>query len=84
MLDRMKLEAEREGEGSSHAARVKVLELLGRPFGLFPSKIEHSGPMGGPIRLNLTSLSDADLNALDAILARAAIGSTPDAGAGPG
>ena len=84
VLDRMKFEAEREGEGSSHAARVKALELLGRPFGLFPAKIEHSGPMGGPIRLNLTRLNDADLNALDAILARATVGSTSDAGAGPG
>ena len=80
VLDRMWLEAERVGEGSSHAARVKALELLGRPFGLFPSKIEHSGPNGGPIRMNVSRLSDADLNTIETILVRAEEGASDELG----
>lgn len=82
VLERMQHEALREGEGSSHSARIKALELLGRPFGLWPARVEHSGPGGGPIEVNLTGLSDADLKALDAILARAEV--APSAEAEPG
>lgn len=42
-------EATREGEGSSHGARVQAWGLLGKYHKLFVEKHEHSGPEGGPI-----------------------------------
>lgn len=73
---RLMREATREGEGASHSARVRALELLGRRFGLFAEQLEVSGPAGGPIDLRV--LTDAQLAQLDAILAAA------DAGGGAG
>ena len=35
VLERLKLEAEREGKGASHAARIAALKLLGDHTGLF-------------------------------------------------
>ena len=43
VLDHLKTEAERVGEGSSHSARVKAVELIGKTFALFVDKVEHSG-----------------------------------------
>ncbi|QJX01246.1 terminase small subunit [Frigoriglobus tundricola] len=86
----LKKEAEREGEGASHAARVQAYKLLGTTVGLFDEKHvhEHSGPGGSAIPLNLTTLSDDELRALDGLLARAALPPAPahlgDPGAGPG
>ena len=39
--------------------KQKALELLGRHLGLFPNKVEMSGPGGGPIKTE--QLSDSDL-----------------------
>lgn len=46
VLERLKYEAELEGEGATHAARVRALELLGKHIGLFPanSRLEVSLP----------------------------------------
>lgn len=63
-------EATRTGDGASHAARVRALELLGRRFGLFAEQVEVSGPAGGPI--DLRTLPDDDLRALRDIIARSA------------
>ncbi len=56
VLNRLKIEAEREGEGSSHAARVSALEKLGKTLAMFTDKTEHSGGM----TVNIAS-DDADL-----------------------
>lgn len=44
-------EATREGEGSSHGARVTAWTRLGQYHRLFIEKVEHSGPEGGPIQV---------------------------------
>ncbi len=83
----LRKEAEREGEGSSHAARVAAYRLLGTTVGLFDEKHkhEHSGPGGGAIPLNLTALSNDELRTLDALLELAALPPDPgDARAGAG
>ena len=41
-------EAERFGEGSSHSARVRAWELLGKHLGMFTDRVEHSST-GGPL-----------------------------------
>lgn len=43
-------EATYRGVGASHSARVTALKHLGDHLGLFPSKHEHTGADGGPIR----------------------------------
>lgn len=45
VLERLQLEAERDAENSSHAARVSALNLLGKHLGMFADKmqVEHSG-----------------------------------------
>lgn len=51
VLRRLREEADERGEGSSHAARVRAIELAGKHLGMFADKHkhEHSGPEGGPI-----------------------------------
>lgn len=50
VLAKLWLEAQRQGKGSSHAARIRALELVGRHVGLkFTEGLEVSGPNGGPI-----------------------------------
>lgn len=64
VLERLQTEAEREGEGSSHSARVRAWELIGRHVGMWPNKVEHSGPRGGPIPIEskeVIELTDAQL-----------------------
>ena len=55
VLARLRAEAERAGDGASPAARVRALELLGKHLGLFPARVEHSGPAGGPIDLHVAA-----------------------------
>jgi phage terminase small subunit len=43
VLTRLMMEAEREGEGSSHSARVAAIGLLGKHLIMFTDKTEHSG-----------------------------------------
>ena len=43
ILEGLKKEAEREGEGTSHAARVSAWSWLGKYRTLFTDKVEHSG-----------------------------------------
>jgi hypothetical protein len=71
VLDRMMAEAVDRGPGSSQSARVRALELLGRNFDLFPNAHQHSGPKGKPISVNLTKVSDAELDTLERILGAA-------------
>lgn len=70
VLAGLKREAEREGEGSSHAARVKAYELIGKTFGMFVDRQEHSGPNGDPISIggehdHRFTLTAEDLDAAD-------------------
>src|SRR5262245_30448950 len=63
---RVKREAEGEGEGYTHAGRVAALRLAGMMLGLFAEKHqhEHSGPEGGPIEYGgkfLSTLTPEDL-----------------------
>ena len=43
VLQGLKKEAEREGEGASHAARVSAWSWLGKYHALFTDKVEHAG-----------------------------------------
>lgn len=36
--ERLKIEAERDGEGASHSARIRALELLGKDVGMFEGR----------------------------------------------
>lgn len=50
VLHRLWEEANLQGEGATHAARIRALELVGRHTGLkFTEQHELSGPNGGPI-----------------------------------
>lgn len=49
VLSGLYAEAIREGEGSSHSARVSAWEKLAKHLGLLTDKTELSGPDGGPI-----------------------------------
>lgn len=49
VIKRLKLEAERETEGASHAARVSALEKLGKHLGMFVERQEVTGRDGAPI-----------------------------------
>jgi hypothetical protein len=41
--------------------KVKALELLGKYHKLFTEKVEHSGPGGGPVRMQFEAMSDSEL-----------------------
>lgn len=56
VLERLALEAEREGKGASHSARVTALGLLAKHHGLIRDRLEHSGPDGEPIRHQVVRL----------------------------
>lgn len=43
VLQRLQVEAEREGEGSSHSARVAALQHLGKHLAMFTDRTEHAG-----------------------------------------
>lgn len=51
VVKHLRIEATRRGEGASHSARVKAIELLGKHIGLLVEKHEHSGPGGKPIEI---------------------------------
>jgi hypothetical protein len=63
VIERLWEEATRQGEGSSQAARVRALQLLGEHFGLFAKRLEVSGTKGQPLRFT-RELSDAELEDL--------------------
>jgi phage terminase small subunit len=76
VLARLWLEANRQGKGASHAARIRALELVGRHVGLkFTEGLELGGPGGGPIpvasTVDLKALSAEELATLAAILTKA-------------
>jgi phage terminase small subunit len=56
VLTRLMMEAERDGEGASHSARVAAVGLLGKHLVMFTDKTEHSGG----ITVNIPK-ADADL-----------------------
>ena len=53
-------EAEWQGEGSSHSARVSAWAHLGKHLNMFTDKIEHTGKDGGPIDLSLKVVFEND------------------------
>ena len=53
-------EAEWQGEGSSHSARVSAWAHLGKHLNMFTDKIEHTGPNGGAIDLSLKVVFEND------------------------
>ena len=53
-------EAEWQGEGSSHSARVSAWAHLGKHLNMFTDKIEHTGANGGPIDLSLKVVFEND------------------------
>jgi len=54
VLRRLKEEAELTGEGSSHSARIKALELLGKHQGMFADRLKIDGSLD--VNLGLASL----------------------------
>jgi len=54
VLRRLKEEAELTGEGSSHSARIKALELLGKHQGMFTDRLKLDGSLD--VNLGLASL----------------------------
>ncbi len=76
---RVKLEAEREGDGASHSARVSALKLAADLLGV-SEKHELSGPGGTPIQNeheHRFTLSAADLDAADELAPSVAGGDVP-------
>lgn len=51
VLTRLREESQERGEGASHSARVKALELLGKHLALFVDRHQHTGADGGPIQI---------------------------------
>lgn len=51
ILTRLRKEATRQGNGASHSARVKALELLGKRQKMWIDKAEVTGPDDGPIQV---------------------------------
>lgn len=45
VVRRLREEAESAGEGSSHSARVRALELLGRHVGMWPARLQVEGAL---------------------------------------
>lgn len=54
VLRRLKEEAELTSEGSSHSARIKALELLGKHMGMFADRLKLDGSLD--VTLGLASL----------------------------
>ncbi len=50
VVTRLREEADRTDEGSTHAARVSALTTLAKIKGLIKHRHEHTGESGGPIR----------------------------------
>jgi phage terminase small subunit len=62
-------EARRDGDGSSHAARVSAWTTLAKHLGMLKERHEHSGPDGAPIQTK--ELTDRDrAKAIAMILSR--------------
>jgi len=53
VIGRLKHEATLTGEGSSHSARVRAIELLGKKLRLFADKVELVGPADGPVQFTV-------------------------------
>ncbi len=52
IIERLRMEAEFDGPGASHSARVNALEKLGKSLGMFTDKVEHSGGGGIIVQIN--------------------------------
>lgn len=65
------------------AYQWRAERLMPKRFGLKVSK-EISGPDGGPVRVDVGTMTDADLETLERILANAARSTTPDGEGGTG
>lgn len=81
VIRRLDRESRRRGRGSSHAARVQALKLLGLHLGMFPKKVHLGGPDGGPLTLTAQDLSD---DAIARIILEHRRAGGGDAGASPG
>lgn len=51
---------DRQGRFTIKLVKEGALEMLGRHFGIFKERVEHSGPNGGPIPVS-AQMSDAEL-----------------------
>jgi phage terminase small subunit len=73
-------EAKFAGDGASHSARVQAWGHLGKYLGMFVDKVK-TGPMSLTDMIDLTLLSDDELNLLQAVIRRAdrSGAATPDA-----
>jgi len=93
VLDRLKIEALREDEGSTHSARVTALKLLGDNRGLFnednppppavPTQINVNLTAEKPIGLEHSLLRPEDLEAASRFVGMAGAGVSPHGGKQP-
>lgn len=73
VLRRLAEEADLKGDGATHAARVRALELLAKHLGLLTEHLRLSGQVATPpAPVDLSALSDDQLRQLNALLALAA------------
>ncbi|HEV7434198.1 MAG TPA: hypothetical protein VGO22_04930 [Pseudorhizobium sp.] len=69
-------------QAAPHAARVSASNsVLDRAWGKAPQSLQHSGPNGGPIQtVDLTNMSEEQLNALEALFGPLATAGGDDEG----
>jgi len=51
VIRKLKREARERGEGSSHSARVRAVELIGKHIGMWPHKVVMSGDQNNPVKV---------------------------------
>lgn len=82
IVKRLREEADARGEGTTHGARVKALELLGKYLGLFIERQEHSGPGGKPVETSVRVFMDKGWYRNDAWNRVKPVAAGPDAASG--
>ena len=79
VVDRLRTEALREDEDSSHGARVQALKTLAQHLGMLVQKVEHSGSVGRYADMNDAEIEQR-IRELEQREARPARGAKPAPG----
>ncbi|MCA1298029.1 terminase small subunit [Stappia indica] len=58
VLQGLMVEATREGEGSSHGARVSAWSQIGKHLGMFVERVEHDVPAESPLSALLERIAE--------------------------
>ena len=65
VIEGLRKEAEREGDGASHSARVSAYGLLGKHLGMFKDQVELSTKEDAPIVVQLAMPNNGTRNQAD-------------------